>query len=145
MKGNVPIPDLPLDDEAWIVACVTSVREGSAKSGKRYWDATAQNGTGRVAVKVWQEAYDDLQPLQPGIWKIRGRKALYQNQAQFVAEQYKAMTLDDYRVFQNAEPEWPRAYTMDIETLALPEFRDRAPAVLERDYRLGKMRSEQHA
>ena len=37
----------------------------------------------------------------------------------------------------------PRAFTLDIETLALPGFRDRVGPKLERDYRLGYMRLEQ--
>jgi hypothetical protein len=145
MKGNVSIPDLPVDEEAWIVACVTSVRESTAKTGKRYFDATAQNETGRIALKIWQEAYDDLRPFKPGIWKLAGRKALYQNQSQFVVSQYKEQTLADYRTYQNADPNWPRAYTMDIETLALDGFRARAPKLLERDHRLNKLRAEQLA
>jgi hypothetical protein len=145
MKGNVPISELPVDEEAWMVACVTSVREGTSKAGKRYYDATAQNETGRIALKIWQEAYDDLRPFRPGIWKLAGRKTIYQNQAQFAVTQYKPATLEEYKLFQRADPTWPRAYTMDIETLALPEFQARAPKVLERDFRLCKMRAEQLA
>jgi hypothetical protein len=145
MKGNVPISELPLDEEAWIVACVTSVREGTARTGKRYFDATAQNATGRIALKIWQEAYDDLLPFQPGIWKLLGQKSLYQNQPQFVVSKYEEQSLEDYRGYQDADPAWPRAYTMDIETLALDGFLERAPKLLQRDFRLNKMRAEQLA
>ncbi len=37
----------------------------------------------------------------------------------------------------------PLAYTMDIETLALPDFRERVGLQLERTMRLGNMRLEQ--
>ena len=145
MKGNVPISELPLDEEAWIVACVTSVREGTAKTGKRYFDATALNATGRIAIKIWQEAYDDLLPFRPGIWKLAGQKSLYLNQPRFVVSKYEEQSLEDYRGHQGADPAWPRAYTMDIETLALDAFRERAPKLLQRDFRLNKLRAEQLA
>jgi hypothetical protein len=143
MKGNVPIPHLPPEEEVWLIALVSAVRDCTARNGKRYFDAMAQNASGRVQVRIWQEAYDDLGPIRPGIWKIAGKARLYEGQKQFVATNYKPATLDDYRGYQRAEPDWPRAYTMDIETLALPQFRERAPQVLKRDFRLGKMRQEQ--
>ena len=37
----------------------------------------------------------------------------------------------------------PLAYTLDIETLALPDFRERVGLQLERTMRLGNMRLEQ--
>ena len=37
----------------------------------------------------------------------------------------------------------PRAFTLDIETLALPGFRDRVGPKLEKDLKLGYMRLEQ--
>ncbi|MDQ6653222.1 MAG: ribonuclease H-like domain-containing protein, partial [Acidobacteriota bacterium] len=42
-----------------------------------------------------------------------------------------------------AEPVLPRAYTMDIETLTLPDFRERIGPQLERLLKLGNMRLEQ--
>jgi hypothetical protein len=143
MKGNVPIPELVQDEEAWIIAVVASVRECSAKNGKRYFDATAQNATGRVTIRVWPEAYDDVNPIKPGIWKIAGKLSVYLGQSSFSVTKYKEVTLGDYQGFQRSAPPLPRAYTMDIETLALPAFRDRAPKLLERDLRLEKLRSDQ--
>jgi hypothetical protein len=143
MKGNVPIPHLPLDEEVWLIALVSTVRECTSRNGKRYFDLTAQNATGRAQVRIWQEAYDDLGPIRPGLWKIAGKARVYEGQKQFTATNYKPVSLDDYRGFHRADPSWPRAYTLDIETLALPQFRERAPQLLRRDFQLGKMRAEQ--
>jgi hypothetical protein len=44
---------------------------------------------------------------------------------------------------QKADPVSQRAFTMDIETLALPGFRERVGPHLERSFRLGNMRLEQ--
>jgi len=42
-----------------------------------------------------------------------------------------------------SDPRPPRAYTLDIETLTLPDFRERIGPQLERQLRLGSMRLEQ--
>lgn len=143
MKSNVPIPELPQDEEAWIVAVVSAVRECTAKNGKRYFDATAQNASGRITVRVWAEAYDDLNPIRPGIWKIAGRLNVFNGQSSFTVSKYKEVTLGEYQSLQKANPPLPRAYTMDIETLALPDFHERVPHLLERDLRLEKMKPDQ--
>lgn len=44
---------------------------------------------------------------------------------------------------QTLNPNLPRAFTIDVETIALPEFRDRAPHKLGRAFRLGTMSREQ--
>src|SRR5205085_7240334 len=44
---------------------------------------------------------------------------------------------------QQADPKLPRAYTLDIETLTLPDFRERVGPQLERQMRLGNIRVEQ--
>ena len=49
---------------------------------------------------------------------------------------------EQYREYLGCDPLLPRAFTLDIETLALPGFRDRVGPKLERDYRLGYMRLE---
>lgn len=143
MKGNVPIPELPLDEEVWLLVAVQSVREGRTKQGKPYFDAVAQNASGRLSLKLWQEAIDSGHPFRPGLWGITGQKKVYQDQSQFVVTRYSPITLEQYRERQAGEPPYPRAFTFDIETLALPRFRDRVPHLLERDARLGKMRIEQ--
>src|SRR5262249_20764687 len=62
---------------------------------------------------------------------------------QFIVAEYRPITLAQYREHQNADPILPRAFTLDIETLALPDFRERVGPQLERLMRLGNMRLEQ--
>ena len=143
MKGNVPIPELPLDEEVWLILAVQSVRESRTKQGKPYIDAVGQNATGRLALKVWHDAIDEAHQFRPGLWGVTGRKSVYQDQAQFVVTRYSPITLEQYRDRQGGDPPYPRAFTLDIETIALPAYRDRVPHLLERDARLGKMRIEQ--
>lgn len=52
-------------------------------------------------------------------------------------------SIPEPRIQQSARPRPPRAFTIDIETIALPEFRDRAPLKLNRAFRLGAMSPEQ--
>jgi hypothetical protein len=143
MKGNLPIAELPADEDVWLMVSVQTVREGRTKQNKPFYDAVAQNASGRIALKVWQEAVDVEHPFKPGLWGVTGRKSVYQDQAQFVVSRYSPITLDTYRERQGGEPPYPRAYTLDIETLALPGYRARVPHILERDIRLGKMKIEQ--
>ena len=56
---------------------------------------------------------------------------------------YRPITIELYREHQNADPVLPRAYTMDIETLTLPDFRERIGPQLEKLLKLGNMRLEQ--
>jgi hypothetical protein len=143
MKGNVPIPELPMDEEVWLLVSVQTVRESRTRQGKPYLDAIGQNASGRISLKVWQEAYDVEVPFRPGLWGVTGRHTAYQDQVQFVVSRYSPITLEQYRERQGGDPPWPRAYTLDIETLALPGYRERVPHQLEKDLRLGKMRIEQ--
>jgi hypothetical protein len=122
---------------------VQTVREGRTRQGKPYYDALGQNSSGRIALKLWGESYDAEQPFRPGLWGLIGKKSVYQDQPQFVVSRYSPITLESYRERQGGEPPWPRAYTLDIETLALPAFRDRVPHILERNARLAKMKIEQ--
>ena len=143
MKGNIPIPELPTDEDVWLMVSVQTVREGRTRQSKPFLDALGQNSSGRIALKLWQEAFDEDHPFRPGLWGVTGRKVVYQDQAQFVVSRYSPITLEVYRERQGGDPPWPRAYTLDIETLALSGYRDRVPHLLERDARLGKMRIEQ--
>jgi hypothetical protein len=143
MKGNIPIPELPIDEELWLVVSVQTVREGRTRQGKPFFDALAANSSGRIALKVWQEAFDDANPFAPGLYGVTGKRTVYQDQSQFVVARYRPITLETYREQQGGDPPYPRAYTLDIETLALPGYRDRVPHILERNARLGKMRIEQ--
>ncbi|HSP64488.1 MAG TPA: ribonuclease H-like domain-containing protein [Pyrinomonadaceae bacterium] len=143
MKGNIPIPELPFAEEVWLMVAVTSVRERRTQQGKPFRDASARNATGSLALKVWAEVLEGLEELKPGLWGVTGKLESFQDRSQFVVTEFKPVTIEKYREHQNAEPVLPRAFTMDIETLALPGFRDRVGPKLEKDLRLGYMRLEQ--
>jgi len=143
MKGNIPIPELPFAEEVWLIVAVTSVRERRTQQGKPFRDASARNATGSLALKVWAEVLEGREELRPGLWGVTGKLESFQDRSQFVVTEYKPITIEKYREHQNAEPVLPRAFTMDIETLALPGFRDRVGPKLEKDLRLGYMRLEQ--
>ncbi len=143
MKGNIPIPDLPFAEEVWLIVAVTSVRERRTQQGKPFRDASARNATGSLALKIWAEGLEGREELKPGLWGVTGKLESFQDRSQFVVTDYKPITIEKYREHQNAEPVLPRAFTLDIETLALPGFRDRVGPKLEKDLRLGYMRLEQ--
>jgi hypothetical protein len=143
MKGNIPIPELPFAEEVWLIVAVTSVRERRTQQGKPFRDASARNATGSLALKVWAEVLEGREDLKPGLWGVTGKLESFQDRSQFVVTEYKPITIEMYREHQNAEPVLPRAFTMDIETLALPGFRSRVGPKLEKDLRLGYMRLEQ--
>ena len=143
VRGNIDIPDLPLDEEVWLMVSVLSVHTGRTRVGKPYVDAVARNASGQLALKLWDDAIDPERPLSQGLWGIQGKASVYQDQLQFVVSRYSPITAAKYREHQRSEPQFARAFTLDIETLARPEFRARVPHALERDLRLGKMRIEQ--
>jgi DNA polymerase elongation subunit (family B) len=128
MKGNVPIPELQHGEDAWLMVVVTSVRDRRTQQGKRFCDVLARNATGSIPLRIWSEVLDTCKEITPGLWGIT---------------EYRPITVEQYREHQNAEPVLPLAYTMDIETLALPDFRERVGPQLERLMRLGNMRLEQ--
>jgi hypothetical protein len=143
MKGNIPIPELPFSEEVWLMVAVTSVRERRTQQGKPFRDASARNGTGTLPLKVWGEVLEGRPDLKPGLWGVTGKLEAYQGSSQFVVSDYKPIAIDQYREYQGCDPALPRAFTLDIETLALPGFRDRVGPKLEKDLRLGYMRLEQ--
>ena len=143
MKGNIPIPELPFGEEVWLMLAVTAVRERRTQQGKPFCDVTARNASGSLALKVWGEVLDAWKEIKPGLWGVTGRLETFQDRPQFVVSEYRPITLDQYREHQQQDPILPRAYTMDIETLALPDFRERVGPQLERTLRLGNMRLEQ--
>ena len=122
---------------------ITSVREKRTQQGKRFCDATARNATGSLALKIWGETLDIWKEIKPGLFGIAGTLETFQDRPQFVVTEYRPITLEQYREHQNADPVLPRAYTMDIETLTLPDFRERVGPQLERLWKLGNMRLEQ--
>ena len=143
MRGNIPIPEMPQGEELWLMVIVTAVREKRTQQGKRFYDATARNATGSLGLKIWGETLDIWKELKPGLWGIAGTLETFQDRQQFVVSEYRPITLEQYREHQNADPVLPRAYTMDIETLTLPDFRERVGPQLERLLKLGNMRLEQ--
>ncbi len=143
MKGNIPIPELPFSEEVWLMVAVTAVRERRTQQGKPFRDASARNATGNLALKIWGEILEGRPDLRPGLWGVTGKLEAYQGSSQFVVSDYKPIAIDQYREYQGCDPALPRAFTLDIETLALPGFRDRVGPKLEKDLRLGYMRLEQ--
>jgi len=142
MRGNIPIPEIPLAEDLWLMVVITSVREKRTQQGKRFCDAVARNATGSLALKIWGETLEAWKEIKPGLWGVTGRLETFQDRAQFVVAEYRPITTEQYREHQG-EPVLPRAYTMDIETLTLPDFRERVGPQLERLMRLGNMRLEQ--
>ena len=98
---------------------------------------------GDLPLKIWAEALEGGEEIGLGFWAIKGKLEAYQNQTQFVVSKYSRTTIEKYREHQKAEPVLPRAFTMDIETLALPGFRERVGPKLKEKLRLGQMRVEE--
>jgi DNA polymerase elongation subunit (family B) len=143
MKGNIPIPELTPAEDTWLMVVVSGVRDRRTQQGKRFCDAVARNATGTIALKIWGETLDLWKDIKPGLWGITGHLESFQDRPQFVVAEYRPITIEQYREHQEADPVLPLAYVMDIETLALPEFRERIGFQLERTMRLGNMRLEQ--
>jgi len=143
MKGNIPIPELPFSEEVWLMVAVTSVRERRTQQGKPFRDASARNATGALPLKIWAEVLEGREDLRPGLWGITGKLESFQDRSQFVVSEYRPITIDQYREYIGCDPLLPRAFTLDIETLALTGYRDRVGPKLEKDLKLGYMRLEQ--
>lgn len=143
MNGNIPIAELKPGDEVWLVLVVTSVRERRTQQGERFHLAAGRNASGSISLKVPSQAASAGGPIKPGLWGIVGRVESFQNQPQLAVSEFRPITRDKYRELQKAEPVLPQAYTIDIETIALPGFRERAVSKLRRNQQLGKMNLEQ--
>jgi predicted 3'-5' exonuclease similar to PolB exonuclease domain len=143
VRSNVPIPEIPHGEELWLILLVTSVRERRTQQGRLYYDVSARNATGSIFLRIWDEVAQSQTPLTPGLWAVKGKLESFQDRVQFVVTEYRSTTLDKYREHQQAEPQLPRAFTLDIETLTLADFRERVGPQLERQMRLGNMRVEQ--
>ena len=143
MKGNIPIPELPFNEEVWLMVAVTSVRERRTQQGKPFRDVSARNATGSLALKIWAEVLEGREEMKPGLWGVTGKLEAFQDRSQFVVTEYRPINIEQYREHVGCDPLLPRAFTMDIETVALPGFRERVGPKLERDLRLGYMRLEQ--
>jgi hypothetical protein len=143
MKGNIPIPELPFSEEVWLMVAITSVRERRTQQGKPFRDASARNASGTLALKIWAEVLEGRENLRPGLWGVTGKLESFQDRSQFVVSEYRPITIEQYREYLGCDPLLPRAFTLDIETLALTGFRDRVGPKLEKDLKLGYMRLEQ--
>jgi hypothetical protein len=143
MKGNIPIFDLPSDEDIWLAVAVTSAREIRPQQGKPFVLASARNASGKIAIKIPTEILQPTTTIKPGLWGIVGRLEIFQNQPQFVVSELRPITTEKYRELQNAEPLLPRAFTIDIETIPVPGFKDRAALRLKRSIDRGRMSEEQ--
>jgi hypothetical protein len=143
LRGNIPIPEIPLGEELWLMVLVTSVRERRTQQGRLFCDASARNASGTITLKIWGETLETQKEIKPGLWGITGKLEMFQDRAQFVVAEYRPITVEQYREHQKTVPQLPRAYTLDIETITLPDFRERVGSQLERLARLGNMRVEQ--
>src|SRR5436190_8838846 len=143
MRGNIPIPELPFAEEVWLMVAVISVRERRTKDGKPFREVSARNSTGTLPLKIWADVLEGREELRPGLWGVTGKLESYQDRNQFVVSEYRPITLEQYREYLGCDPLLPRAFTLDIETLALPGFRDRVGPKLEKELKLGFMRLEQ--
>src|SRR5512145_1523951 len=122
---------------------ITSVRERRTQQGRLFCDASARNATGTINLKIWGEILENQKEIKPGLWGITGKLETFQDRSQFVVAEYRPITIEQYREHQQADPRIPCAHTFDIETLTLPDFRERVGPQLERQLRLGNMRVEQ--
>ena len=143
MRSNVPIPEIPHGEDLWLILLVTAVRERRTQQGRLYYDVSARNTTGSIFLRLWAEVAEAQTPMKPGLWAVKGKLESFQDRNQFVVTEYRATTIEKYREHQHADPQVPRAFTLDIETLTLPDFRERVGPQLERQMRLGNMRLEQ--
>jgi hypothetical protein len=143
MLGNIPITELPNDEPVWLILFVSTVRERRTPQGRIYKELSSRNSTGTLTVRILSETIAQAGEIKPGLWRITGKLEVVQDRPQFIASEYEPITLDHYREHQMVAPILPRAFTIDIETLSLPDFRERVGAQLERSLRLGNMRVEQ--
>src|ERR1043165_8102424 len=111
---------------------VTPVHERRTQHGRVFCDASASNASGAIPLKIWGETLESQKELKPGLWGITGKLEMFQDRAQFVVAEYRPITIEQYREHQQAEPQLPRADTLDIETITLPDFRERVGPQLER-------------
>src|SRR5215468_1018967 len=132
MRGNIPIPEIPLGEELWLMVLVTSVRSRRTQQGRLFCDAAARNASGTITLKVWDEVLGSQGELKPGLWGITGRLETFQDRAQFVLAEYRPISVEKYREQFSVDPVLPRAFTLDIETLTLLEFRERVGPQLEK-------------
>jgi hypothetical protein len=143
MRGNIPIPDLNAGEEVWLTVAVISVREIRPQQGRPFFLASGRNESGTIALKISSEVLQAGTTITPGLWGIVGRLETFQNQPQFAVSELRPITAEKYLELQKAKPLLPRAFTIDIETIPVPAFKERAAHRLERAMQRGKMNEEQ--
>ena len=70
MRGNVPISEIPLGEDLWLMVLVTSVRERRTQQGRLFCDASARNATGSLTLKIWSEVLETQKEI--GSWGVSG-------------------------------------------------------------------------
>src|SRR3989442_3961258 len=143
MKGNISIRELPMGEEVWLTVAITSAREIRPQQGKAFLLCTARNSSGSITLKIPSEIHQPGILSKPGLWGVVGRLENFPNQPQFVVSELRPITIEKYCELQGAEPLLPRAFTIDIETIPLPAFRERASRRLKQATDLGRMSEEQ--
>ena len=138
-----PIPEIPLGEDVWLMVLITSVKLRRTHQGRTFYEAAARNSTGNIQLKFWNESIEPSTELKPGLWGVTGKVETFQDRLQFLVAEYRPITVEQYREQLHVDPPLPRAYTLDIETITLPDFRERVGLQLERMLRLGSMRLEQ--
>lgn len=139
MKGNISIADLTPEEDVWLAVLITSAREIRPQQGKPFFLAQARNATGTIALKVPNDILASGATIKSGLWGVVGRLQTFQNQPQFVVSELRPITAEKYRELQGAEPLLPRAFTIDIETIPLPAYKERAARRLKRSIERGRM------
>src|SRR5262245_20405711 len=143
MKGNVSIRELTDTEECWLAIAFTSVREIKPQQGSPFYLAVARNSTGTITLKLPSEGLQPATTPKTGLWGVVGRLEIFQNQRQFVVSELRPITVGKYRELMGSEPLLPRAFTIDIETIPLAAFKERAAQRLRRSADRGRMREEQ--
>lgn len=144
MKGNISIAELTLGDDTWLAVVITSAREiRPQQGGKPFFLASARNASGTISLKIPSEILQSTATVKPGLYGIVGRLEFFQGQPQFVVSELRSITAEKYLELQGAEPLLPRAFTIDIETIPIPAFKERAAHRLKRSLDRGRMSEEQ--
>jgi len=135
--------DLSIGEDVWLAIVITSSREIKPQQGKPFHLASARNASGTVTLKIPGEILQSGASIKPGLWGVIGRLEMFQSQPQFVVSELRPITAEKYRELQNAEPPLPRAFTIDIETIPLPAYKERAAHRLMHSLERGRMSEEQ--
>ena len=143
MKGNIPISELPSGEDIWLTITLVSTREIRPQQGMPFFLCAARNASGTIKIKIPTEILQSGVSPSIGLWGIVGRVEPFQGQPQFLVSELRPITVEKYRELQGGEPILPRAFTIDIETIPLPGFKERAAQRLKRSIERGRMSEEQ--